>query len=317
MSINRVAGYPDLGSTSASKYTPALYAKKLLIKFYAKTVFGEIANRDYEGEISKVGDKILIRTRPDVAVFDYTKGMDLSEKRQTPESPNIELDINYAKAYSIGIDDIDKLQNDINALDEWAQDASEQLGIAIDRSVINAMWASADAANQGLTAGKISASYNLGAPGTNGSNLVTLTKANILDYIVYCDACLSEQNVPIPDRWMILPEWAKALINTSDLRSALFTGDSSNQSLRNGKIGQISNFTIYASNNVTSVAEGTATCWPIMFGHKSALTFASQLVKNRTMELQNTFGSVMEGLHVYGFQVVKSPAMGYIYCKKG
>ena len=317
MAINRAAGYPDLGSTGINKYTALLYAKKLLIKFYAKTVYGEIANREYEGEISKQGDKIIIRTRPDVAVFDYTKNMDLRAHRQTPESPTVELSIDYAKAYSIGIDDIDKLQNDVNALDEWAQDASEQLGISIDRSVINAMWASCDALNQGATAGKISGSYNLGAPGTNGSNLAELTKANILDYIVYCDAVLSEQNIPITDRWMLLPEWAKALINTSDLRSALFTGDSSNQSLRNGKIGQISNFTIYASNNVTSVAEGTATCWPIVFGHKSALTFASQLVKNRTLELQDTFGSVMEGLHVYGFQVVKPSAMGYIYAKKG
>lgn len=49
MSVPAAAGYPVGGSAGASKYTPQIYAKKLLVKFYKKTVFGEIANRDYEG----------------------------------------------------------------------------------------------------------------------------------------------------------------------------------------------------------------------------------------------------------------------------
>jgi hypothetical protein len=43
MPLNRAQGYPDLGSTSVSKYTPQLYALELLEKFYLTTVFGEIA----------------------------------------------------------------------------------------------------------------------------------------------------------------------------------------------------------------------------------------------------------------------------------
>jgi hypothetical protein len=307
-------GYPAGGSSAASRYTPVIYAKKLLVKFYLKTVFGEIANRDYEGEIKDIGDKVWIRTIPDVTVFDYYKGMDLTTKRQTPESNAVELDISKAKAYSIAIDDIDKLQYDLNMLDEWARDGSEHMGIAIDRSVLNDIYASGHSANQGVTAGRVSGSYNLGATGTP----VVLTRNNILDYIVWCDSVLSENNVPINDRWMVIPEWAKSLINTSDLRSALFTGDSSNQNLRNGKIGQISNFTIYASNNLIGVSDTSgATAWNIIFGQKNALTFASQLVKNRVLELQNTFGTVMEGLQVYGYNVNKPEAMGLLYAVKG
>lgn len=47
--VPRVAGQPDLSSAGVTNYTPKIYAKKLLIAFYAKTVFGEIAQRDYEG----------------------------------------------------------------------------------------------------------------------------------------------------------------------------------------------------------------------------------------------------------------------------
>ena len=41
--VPSAAGYPVGGSSAASKYTPVIYAKKLLVKFYLKTVFGEIA----------------------------------------------------------------------------------------------------------------------------------------------------------------------------------------------------------------------------------------------------------------------------------
>jgi hypothetical protein len=313
MSVPAAAGYPVGGSAGASKYTPQIYAKKLLVKFYKKTVFGEIANRDYAGEISGQGDKVIIRTRPDVTVYKYYKGMDLNEKRKALEPPNVELQIDQALGYSVAIDDIDKIQNDINALDEWAQDGSENLGIEMDRDILNTVYADAAATNKGATAGAVSGSWNLGAAGAP----VSLTKANILDYIVYCDSVLSENDVPVPDRYIIIPEWAKALINTSDLRSALFSGDAGNQNLRNGKIGGISNFTVYASNNLTGVTDGADTCYNIMFGQKSALAFASQLVKNRTLELQNTWGHVMEGLHVYGYKVIKPEALGVLYAKKG
>ena len=175
--VGRVTGYPDLGSQGQAQYTPQIYAKKLLIKFYSATVFGEIANRDYEGEISKVGDKVIIRTRPTVVVSDYSKGMDLDEIRQTTESDAVELLIDKAKVYSVQIDDIDRLQNDINALEEWSADGGEQLAISIDRSILGSFYADAHADNIGTTAGKVSGSFNLGTTGAP----IALNKSNILD----------------------------------------------------------------------------------------------------------------------------------------
>lgn len=275
-------------------------------------------NTVYEGDISDKGDKVVIRTRPDVTIYDYVKGMDLSKVRQTPELANVELTIDYAKGYSVMIDDIDKIQNDINAMDEWAMDGSEQLGIAIDRTILrgpssepstDGLAKYAHSKNCGATAGAITAGYNLGT----SSSPIKLTRSNILNMIAVADAVLTEQNVPETDRWMIIPAWAKMLINTSDLRSALFTGDQSNKVLRNGRMGMISNFTLYASNNL---GVSSTTYWQIPFGHKSALCFASQLVKNRILELQNTWGTAMEGLHVFGYKVLKPESLGYIYADK-
>jgi len=42
------AGFRNIGS-STMRYIPELYSGKLLVKFYSATVFGAIANTDYEG----------------------------------------------------------------------------------------------------------------------------------------------------------------------------------------------------------------------------------------------------------------------------
>jgi hypothetical protein len=307
MAFAAAGNYPGYNSNDGVKYTPKIYSKKLLLKFYDKTVFGEIAQRDYEGDIKGFGDTVIIRTRPDVVTADYTRNSDLNALRKFYEPQSIELNINKAKFYSVGLDALDEKQFDINALNEWATDASESLGITIDTDVLGNIFTQVHASNTGASAGLRSSGYSIGTSGAP----ITITKANILDYIAYASSVLSEQAVPEDgNRWLIIPEIAASRINTSDLRSALFSGDSGNSVLRNGRMGEIAGFKIYKSNLLTQSAAGV---WPIMFGHKSALSFASQLVKNRTLELQNTFGSAMEGLHVYGYKVTNPKYMGCMH----
>jgi len=312
MAINRVPGAVDFGSSSSNKYTPQLYAMELLEKFYKTTVFGEIANTKYQGLISKQGDKVIIRTRPDVTIFDYVKGMSLRDKRQSPEAPNIELTIDYAKAYSLNIDDIDDLQTDINLMEEWAYDGGQQLALAIDRSILNACYAYAHASNKGATAGLVSASYSMGVTGTP----LQVTTTNALDLITDADAILSEQNVPQTDRFIVLPGWYTNLLQKGDLKRADITGATGgdiNQIIRNGKLGTLSNFTVYETNNYVPVSDAGHQCYNIIYGHKSALTFASQLVKNRTIDDPDSFATIMDGLQVYGWSVPKPESMGVLY----
>ena len=275
-------------------------------------MFASIANTKYTGSITKQGDKVIIRKRPDVTVFDYVKGMNLRDHRQTPESTTVELNIDKAKAYCLNIDDIDKIQNDIDAMEEWAIDGGKQLAISIDDSILNAIYADASAYNTGLTAGKESASYNMGVTATP----LVITKANALDTIVDMCSVLSEQNVVDTNRWLVLPEWWFNLLNKGDLRRADVTGDSTNAVIRNGYKGEIANFSLYASNNYTSVSD-TVTCWHVLFGHKNALTFASQLIKNRTFPDPDSFATIMDGLQVYGFEVVDPTCLGDCYVTKG
>ena len=230
-----MAGYPvaDGVPSHHGNYTPTLFSKKLLVKFYLATVFGRIANTDYEGEIKDMGDTVEIRTVPDVAIRDYTKGMNLQYDNQNPDT--VTLNIDKGKYYGVNISDVDRIQSDIAFQEKWAADAGEQLKIEVDGDILTGMIDTATATyNRGATAGKISANVNLGVTGSP----VALSKANIIDFIVSMGQVLDEQNIPESDRWLVMPAWACARIKTSELKDASLSGDGKSI-LRNGRIGII------------------------------------------------------------------------------
>jgi hypothetical protein len=122
MSADRVGGHPDYSSAGTSKFIPELWSKKILKKYYTKTVFSQIANTDYEGEIRSFGDKVYIRTVPDVTTFAYQKGMTLPKQR--PESADVELLIDQGRGWNVLLDDVDKVQSDLDLLNKWTDDAA-------------------------------------------------------------------------------------------------------------------------------------------------------------------------------------------------
>lgn len=302
MAIGTAAGHPQYSGI----FIPEVWSGKLIEKFYLATVFGDIANTDYEGEVKKQGDKVNIRTTPSITIRDYKKGQTLQVER--PESDMVELLIDRAKYFNFVVDSVDAYQSDINIMNAWSNDAGEQMKIAVDSEILGEFYADADAANIGTAAGKDSGSFNLGTTGTP----IQITKANILDYVVDCGTILDEQNVPESNRWMLLPAWACGLLKKSDLKDASLTGDGSSV-LRNGRLGMIDRFTLYSSNNLPKITDTGHTCVPMPFGHKSALTFAANMTEMDTLKAESTFGQLVRGLNVFGFEVVKPEAMGYVY----
>lgn len=306
-----VSGVAPYGSdVYAGTFIPEIWSGKLQVKFYKATVFGEIANTDYEGEIKGQGDTVHVRTIPDVTISTYTKGLNLAT--QVPAPSKVDLLINQAKYFNVLVDDVDATQSDIALMETFTNDASEQMKIAIDSQVLAGIFAGADTANKGNTAGAVSANIVLGATGTP----VALTKANVMDYIVDCGNVLDEANIPETGRWMVVPSWFAALLKKSDLKDAALTGDSQSP-VRNGRLGMIDRFTLYISNQVPSAVDGSVTAYHVMFGTKAAVTYASQFTKMETLRSTTTFGNIVRGLNVFGYKVIQGKALGDLYCYKG
>jgi hypothetical protein len=304
MSYPTATGFPN----HSGSYIPRLYSAKLLVEFYKASVFGDIATTEYEGQISKMGDTLRIRTLPDIAIKTYVKGQKL--KYETPEGGYLDLLIDKGKYWAVSYNELDKKQIDINYVQQWAEHAGSTMKVSIDADVLQNTYSDADAANQGTTAGVESGNIDLGVT----TDPVGLLSTNIIETIVNCGVVLDEQNVPDENRWFVLPAWAIGLLKNSDIKDASLTGDGKS-ALRNGRVGMIDRFTIYMSNNLKTVTD-TVKCTNCMFGHKSALAFASQMTAQETIDNPDDFGKLIRALQAYGYKVVKPEALGLLYAKK-
>lgn len=309
MSVAVAAGYPQYAGVGIN-YIPQLFAPKTLIKFYASSVVPAISNTDYEGVIKDYGDKVTIRTRPNISVRPYVKGQELEP--EVPESVPTELLIDQAEHYDFVIDVVDEKQADIVLDDEFTTDAGEQMRVQIDTNVLGSVYSQAHASNQGATAGAISAGYDLGVAGSP----LAVTSDTVTEVLTSAGAVLDEQNVPDENRALVIPVWMRWMLINSELKFAYLTGD--DQSImRNGLIGMIDRWKIYASNLLSVVTDGSDQVTNCIACHSSAITFAAQLVKNEVVPATKTFGKEYRGLQVYGFKTVKPESIAWIYAKNG
>jgi hypothetical protein len=314
-------------------FIPTLWSAKLNAKFYTATVFAEIANTNWEGEIKGMGDKVIINQIPDLVINAYQVGTNLSYQVPTPST--LELQIDQGRYFAFHVNDLLALQSQPKLMDMFSNDASMQMKIQVDSNVIYRTFGEAAAANKGATAGAKSGNFNLGTEADPYQ--LASSSSSAIELITRLSAVLDEQNVPETDRFLLIsPADRQALMN-SNLQQAYLTGDSSSI-LRNGKIGMIDRFTVYVSNNLPWVAANGTTWQPgagtssefstlitattdtqkrraIIAGHKSAITFASQMTKMETVRNPNDFGDYVRGMNVYGFKVVKpeSLALAIVY----
>lgn len=308
--------FPNANFTTSPAYSgtfiPTLWSGKLNAKFYKATVFGEIANTSYEGEIKGVGDKITINNIPTITIRSYTIGSALTYEVPVPNT--IDLVIDKAKYFGVNVSDVLAYQSKPNLMSMFQDDASMQMKIEIDSDVLLGTVTGGAAANKGSTAGAISSSFNLGTDATP----ITLSSTNTLPLITALSTVLDEQNVPETDRWLVIPGFMRQWLMQSPLAQAYVTGDGQSP-LRNGKIGRIDRFDIYVSNQLPkaaanfaldgSASAGAAKRTSVMAGHKTAISFASQITKVESMQNPNDFGTLVRGLNVYGYKVLKPEAL--------
>lgn len=320
------------GTTSGSNFNttpaysgtfiPTVWSSKLNVKFYANTTFGDVSNTNWEGDIKNMGDKVVINNVPTISINPYTIGQNLVYEVPTPET--VELQIDKGFYFGVNVSDVLEYQAQPNLMDMFTTDAGNQLKIKVDRDCFLNTFSGAAAANVGATAGALSGQYNLGTDAAPLDYAAASSPPQILNTIVAMGNILDEQNVPESDRFLVLTPYERQLLMQSPLAQAYITGDSQSI-LRNGKIGRIDRFDIYVSNLLPkaaatqdywgNAAAGTAKRHVMIAGHKSAMTFASQINKVESIPNPNDFGTLVRGLMIYGRKTIKAEALTYAVVK--
>lgn len=246
-----------------------------------------VVNRDYEGDITDQGDRVKINSIGDVTISTYSKNTNLSDPQEL-QSAQQELIIDQAKYFNFAIDDLDKVQMNVDVMNEASRRAAYGLSEVADDYVAGLMKDAVPTAN------------TIGTEGSPKADLGTALYA--YNYLVDLGTLLSENNTPENGRWVIVPPWFHGLL-VKDERFTKAGTPTSDAVLRNGMVGQAAGFQVLTSNNVPYTT--TTTKFKIIAGHAMATSYAEQLVKTEAFRPQNRFSDALKGLHVYGCKVVR------------
>jgi hypothetical protein len=322
------AVYPVTGDFATSQsysgaFIPTLWSGKLLAKFYQNTILSEITNTDYEGELKSQGDTVRIRLAPSISIQDYTAGQSLNY--EVPEPIFQDMQVNKGKYFGVQVNDVLAYQADMELMNMFTEDAAKQLKISIENEVFFNSFVTEGpaAANEGATAGAISASYNLG---TDVAPIDQSTAENVLNAILRMASVLDEQNVPEDGRFLIISPYDRHLLMQSNIAQAYFSGDNAS-TIRTGKIGMLDRFSVYVSNLLPKGEAGKALVSGLdatsggatltdakarrtmIAGTTQATSFAMTVDKTEPLRNQTDFGDIVRGLAVYGRKVVKPEAL--------
>lgn len=318
MAIPAASGYPQF---SGNLIHP-MFSTELLVQFYCQTIFNEISTTQYNGEISKCGDQVTFFREPEVEVRTYAKNQPLEHDTPTVESTTMTID--HAKYFSFKYDRIDQQQicNYEALISAVTRRAAYAIKREIDPELLTQMWTDAALTNRGNTAGEQTGSYPLGAPGAD----IQITSSNINAVFSRIPAVLEEACAPCGPTsdggngiFVVVPAIAKQIIANSDLKAGYFAGGDLRSPYLTGVEKLIgpgwNGMDIYASRFLPSVIDGTTgrRAWLVVAGCKMATGFAMTLDETRTVEHPDFFGTLYQGLAVYGFKVLYPKALVALY----
>ena len=274
---------------SIKNFIPTIWSTKILQHMRDNLVYGGLVNRDYEGEITRRGSSVEVSMPGEVTIKDMptrthgeTKAIREIDAPEGMEVQKVTLLIDQEKYFNFGVDDVDKVQMNLNLMNSYTESASYGFQSTIEKHIAKKMAEEAKLV--------------LGSDETP----VALTSENIYKQLIKMKVGLDKANVPPVGRFVVLPPEAEGLL-LEDNKFVYVGTSSSEDSLKNGKVFRACGFDIAISNNVP-VNENK---YKIIATYKGSTTFAQQLLETKAYSPEKGFGDALKGLVVFGAKVVR------------
>lgn len=253
---------------------------KLVLEKLRKTLVtkdGYIFNTRYEGD-PKAG-AVKIPTRAEITASNYSKSAGLAGTQK--DTTYVTMTIDNDVAVNEIIDGYDAAAVPDGIIAERLDSAGYALAKDMDTKCIAI----------------------LENGGTVMSSKTATTKSNIFSTILDADQALTEANVPLDGRYLIVSPAVKALLMKSD--EFIKASDIGQTFLVTGAIGEIDGFKVYVSNNMmkdnTTIAGGKKTTTEFIAGHPMCATRAMEF--SVPVQLRNLGGNYIGASQVVGRQV--------------
>jgi len=292
-----------------SFFMPSIYSKKVLNFFRKSSVAEAITNTDYAGEISAFGDSVKIIKEPEITVYQYERGADVTQTKLTDAETTLIVDV--ANAFKFKVDDIETSMSHVNFKEVATSSAAYALKDAFDAGVIAKIIAGVSASSPNHILGSDNAT-DLAEGTFDGTGNLDIgfgsSEHDPIDVLSRMARLLDEQNVPEEGRWFLAnPEFYEVLVQSSSkLLSVDFNAGQG--SIRNGLVstGKLRGFDMYKTNNIAATSNAAGQC---VAGHMSACATAQTITSTEVLRDPDSFGDIVRGLHVYGAKVLRPEAL--------
>lgn len=268
-------------------FMPDVWATRIEQERDELLVASKLCNRQYEGDIKHVGDKVKINgvSRPTITDYDDLQGLAEMER---PKDQSTLLEITEQKAFHFYVGDIDRRQSMGDVMAAEKKEAAAGLAEAMD-SFIYSHYKEA-----GIV-----------------SSVDSLTSANVMSTISGVLAKLWKNKVPRNEKISLeaTPEFIEKLM----LANVLANTDNSSI-ITNGIVGtlKVFNVDVYMSTNIH---HDTTNGDCIFVRTNKAIAMADSLKEVKAYEPANYFGEAVKGLQVYGAKVVRPSELAIIKVK--
>lgn len=256
-------------------------------------VFAEDCNRDYEGEVKKVGDAVRILGLGDAQTNKWTDGkLHRVDVDYQIEDTSMLMPINQISYWRFGIDDLDKrqAQGGRSLYTRWMEKENKKVARDMDEHIA------------GIHVGDLG--VEVYQPKINGSVVPVSVDGNsgtdmpILDLMDEITEKLMENDVD-PDAYRSLTAPWKFI---TTLKRAYVELDTDNSAmLKNGRVGMYGNTILKASNNCAVDSNGF---YHLQFKTKEAITFANPFTHSHAYTPEDFFEDKVKGYSLYQAKVV-------------
>lgn len=261
---------------SYNNFIPTVWSADLLKERERACVAVSLCNKDYEGDIKDVGDRVKILGVGRPTISKYVKNSTVITPEQLQDQSTM-LEITEADMFAFLIDDIDKRQ------------AKGDLKNAEMKEAAQAMAESAD-------------NFVYGKYGDAGTTITasSITSADVLSTMTSALKALWSFNVPKTEE--IYFEVSPAFMEKLVLAKILY-GQPNENTIQNGYVGNLPMLgaKVYLTNGIYNDATNDY----IFVRTKKAIAFADQLNKVEAYRPESSFSDAVKGLHLYGAKVVR------------
>ncbi|WP_405019055.1 hypothetical protein OHV05_21005 [Kitasatospora sp. NBC_00070] len=265
--------------TGTKSFVPEVWDSRLLVQFDPLLVWASniVANRKYEGNISRQGDVVSINSLATPTVGDYKLPDGMTPQR--PETVVQKLSITEAKYLQLLVEDAERIQS------------AGALNTPINQQMIRALAREAD-----TFMGKVIAAGATPMPAISATaaGAPQALFSGILDMML----ALDDNDIPAGRYVVVSPKVKRYLIEHPAIANAGAYGEAGVTA--NGVVARLAGFTVLST---TAMPAGV----DIVAGHREFATYASQFNGFRAGMSEKYRADFIDNLHLYGGRIVRFP----------